>query len=1231
MYNQSSLKKKIMFILGAVAVALIIYWLLKRYAGSSNQQVLGTQDTQVASQTEENQQVLGVTDQDLDTKITQAIQTQVFANIPACDPGYVLTYNGTNFVCVADIDTDTNTDNQTLTWDPTTYDLSIERGNTVNLGVLAQTLTYDPATHILGVSAGNTVDLSDLSQTLFWDGDANLLEISGGNTIDLSELSQTLVLEDNILTISDSESAVDLSMYLDNTDNQTLTLTGTTLSISGGNSVDFTNWDTDVTDDVTTLNDLLDVDTSTVAPVAGNLLTFDGTNWVPTDSSVYTANIYTTDGTLTANRTVDLANNTLTFVNGNIGVGVPARTTGTGWVSAERFNGSYLTGHGYDVAKLIGTGQRIINFLGYVGIGTDTPTQRLDINANMRLRGALYDVNNTPGTIGQVLFSTGTGVEWVDATEIGYWVRTGQTLTLRYPGDAIIAEGTFGSGDDLTVSGQGTRLIWYPKKAAFRVGRVRSDRWDDANIGNYSTVTGGYNNMAKASISTVSGGYGNQVVGFVSAIGGGWENYARGYFSSIPGGYQNQVWGHYTAISGGRRNRVNGDFSTIIGGRRNLLNGYYSAMFGLDSVLDADYSFAGGQNVTVTSDAVNSITVGSNINNAAAASAVFGQEHTVTGTGHLVAGEGNTVGRDYNAVLGAFNKVNSKYSLVQGRKNKVVGKYSLVLGFKGDVRGAKYSVGVGKNIGLFGDYSVAFGNSVVAAGDYSLAAGAYSQANADGSFAVGLRNIANGQMSVAMGVDNYAAEFGSFALGARNTSWAKKSVALGIENSTQAELSGAVGYQNSTLAKGSFAFGGRNVADGEGAMIIGIDSYANAKLSTTLGYNNINTSFGSTVVGMFNEPFGSADTWAPFDPVFVVGNGVDDSHRSNALVVLKAGNVGIGTNMPVFDLQVGSITNPKVAAAAAWVTYSDARLKTDIKPIEDALGAVTKLNGVRFVWENTGEASIGFIAQEVQEVLPEVVFRGADGYLSVDYSKITPVLVEAVKAQESKISELSDVLEKVQTILKDTAGLLGQLQDFIKIVEGKLLFLKDVVFEGAATFESSARFMGSVVMHKRVYNYDKDIAGYAVIKKGQRSVTIKFNKPYPGVPVVTATSVDGYSKFYVTDISKYGFTIKLTKAATKDRKFSWSAVYVAGTELVSEDTEGTENAGEPAPTEAPEPTQTPAPTEIPEPTQTPEPTPTTEEGTNNGEATGDQVDEGQTEGATSTDAGADTTAQDTQE
>ena len=79
-----------------------------------------------------------------------------------------------------------------------------------------------------------------------------------------------------------------------------------------------------------------------------------------------------------------------------------------------------------------------------------------------------------------------------------------------------------------------------------------------------------------------------------------------------------------------------------------------------------------------------------------------------------------------------------------------------------------------------------------------------------------------------------------------------------------------------------------------------------------------------------------------------------------------------------------------------------------------ALDTVKRLRGVRFDWNAAAKQSLnadnrqhlGFIAQEVQQVLPQVVFTGADGNLSLAYGDVVPVLVEAMKEQQTQIDKL---------------------------------------------------------------------------------------------------------------------------------------------------------------------------------------------------------------------------------
>lgn len=81
--------------------------------------------------------------------------------------------------------------------------------------------------------------------------------------------------------------------------------------------------------------------------------------------------------------------------------------------------------------------------------------------------------------------------------------------------------------------------------------------------------------------------------------------------------------------------------------------------------------------------------------------------------------------------------------------------------------------------------------------------------------------------------------------------------------------------------------------------------------------------------------------------------------------------------------------------------YSDVRLKSDIQTIANALEIVKRLRGTAYVKD--GKASIGVIAQEVQQVIPQVVHENSDGYLSVAYGNMVAVLIEAVKELDAKV------------------------------------------------------------------------------------------------------------------------------------------------------------------------------------------------------------------------------------
>ena len=122
----------------------------------------------------------------------------------------------------------------------------------------------------------------------------------------------------------------------------------------------------------------------------------------------------------------------------------------------------------------------------------------------------------------------------------------------------------------------------------------------------------------------------------------------------------------------------------------------------------------------------------------------------------------------------------------------------------------------------------------------------------------------------------------------------------------------------------------------------------------------------------------------------------------------------VGINNTVSDLTYNLEVSGSIRASGALLSNSDKRLKENIYTIDNALSRVKQLEGVYFNWNGKEERQVGVIAQDVQKVLPEVVSEDKDSYLAVDYSKIVPLLLEAINEQTNLISDLEDRISKLE-------------------------------------------------------------------------------------------------------------------------------------------------------------------------------------------------------------------------
>ena len=317
------------------------------------------------------------------------------------------------------------------------------------------------------------------------------------------------------------------------------------------------------------------------------------------------------------------------------------------------------------------------------------------------------------------------------------------------------------------------------------------------------------------------------------------------------------------------------------------------------------------------------------------------------------------------------------------------------------------------------------------------------------SFASGLNTRAQGFGATAMGRDTEASNSYAFASGYFSNADGQYSTAMGFNTDAYGLGSTALGY--STDAEANYSLAGGYFAEAQAIYSIALGNAVQAQ------------SYASMAVGRYNVGGGNATSWVTTDPLFEIGNGTGPSTKSNALTVLKNGNIGIGTPFPsdalqvngrvrfasieyfedggnseiqalgdirpvsdnIYDLGNSTYRWDDVFATNGTINTSDRRDKTNIQPIKYGLQDLMKLKPVSFQWKEHPQNStkLGLIAQDLLDVLPEVVKThnwepgekpGEERLekldrLGVYYSDIIPVLIKSIQEQQLQIEELKKV------------------------------------------------------------------------------------------------------------------------------------------------------------------------------------------------------------------------------
>ena len=351
---------------------------------------------------------------------------------------------------------------------------------------------------------------------------------------------------------------------------------------------------------------------------------------------------------------------------------------------------------------------------------------------------------------------------------------------------------------------------------------------------------------------------------------------------------------------------------------------------------------------------------------------------------------------------------------------------------------------------LYEENSVVGFTSPTPSGDNSVAIGDGSTASGKRSVAIGSINdndgfpapVASNDNAIAIGDFAVSSGIGAITIGSN-----------GVEASGDYAL--AMGFGAKAIGRDSIAMGFHASASGVKSVAIG--SYALAPSSEEMALGSSTTDY---IPGT-----GAADR------LFNIGNG-DNSDLSDAFTILKNGEVGIGsdnfeanTNGNMFQVWdgAGSLIGYVDDATGNWVPVSDERTKKDIQNLEHGLDAINQLRPTSYKFKRNDAPAIGFIAQEIMEIIPEVVVGSEDTQYGVSYAALTPVLTKAIQELDIKITEsevvyalkkddertlkkiLQSILDSVTSLVLDTVE---SVQGIFQKVETEELQVNDKLCVG---------------------------------------------------------------------------------------------------------------------------------------------------------------------------------------